>query len=63
MLQTVQAVISGIGHEPENFPDRIIFASMFKDITIWESPNVRSKCLDQAEEVANCAARFKPGYW
>ena len=29
-------------HEPETFPDRIIFASMFNNITNWESRKVQS---------------------
>ena len=44
-------------------PDRIIFASMFIDITNWESQKVQHKCTAQANEVAIHAARFRPGYW
>ena len=35
---------------------------MFDDITNWERPNVRTKCLSQAEEVGNDGARLRPGY-
>ena len=42
-------------------PGRIIFASIFTDITIWESAKVRAKCISQAEEKANYAARFSLG--
>ena len=49
------------GHEPESFPDRIIFASMFNDMTDYGSKKVQGKCL--AKEVATYAARFRLGYW
>ena len=42
--------------------DRIIFESMFNDITNWESQKVLNKCIVQAKEVASYAARFRPGY-
>ena len=38
-------------HESDSFPDRIIFVSLFSDITNWESPNVRNNCLPQLNEV------------
>ena len=39
------------------------FASMFNDITQWESQTVQNKCPAQANEVATYAARFRLGYW
>ena len=57
---------AGVGSnhdEPESFPDRIIFTSMFNDITDYGGKKVQGKCLDSANEVATCAARFRPGYW
>ena len=48
-------------HEPENFPDRMMFASMFGDTSNWESRKVQDKCRAQAKEVASYAARFRPG--
>ena len=37
--------MSETGHEPESFPDRIIFASMFNDKINWENPVVQATCL------------------
>ena len=51
------------GHAPESFPDRIILASMFNDITNWKSPTVQTMCLAQAREVASYATRFRPRCW
>ena len=38
------------GHVPQNFPDRIISASMFNDITRWESQKVQATCVVWARE-------------
>ena len=43
------------------FQNRTMFASMFNDITSWDSSKVQAKCPAQAE-VAKYAARLKPGY-
>ena len=40
--QKLKAVMSEAAHEPEHFPDRIIFASMFNDITSWESQRMQA---------------------
>ena len=45
MLQKLQVLMSGTGHEPESFPERIVFARMFTDITNWESSKVQAECL------------------
>ena len=55
--------MSETGHAPENFPDKIIFAIMFNDITDHASKKVQGKFLDSAKEVASHPTRFRPGYW
>ena len=50
------------GRSPRVFPDRIIFTSPFNDITDYGSRKVQNKCPAQANEVAICGARFRPGY-
>ena len=52
LLHELQEFMSETGQAPESLPDRIIFASMFIDITNWESQKVQNKCLAQATEVA-----------
>ena len=59
VLHKLQAFMSE-RHELESFPDRIIFASMFNDITNWESQKVQSKCVAPANEVAVHASKFTP---
>ena len=48
------------GRAPESFPERIVCASMFNNITNWESQEVHSTCLAQANEAANYVATFRP---
>ena len=47
-LQVQQSIRVGTQHKPETFPDKIIFPSMFNDITSWESPTIQTQCLTQA---------------
>ena len=42
---------------------RSFFVSMFNDITNMEKPKVQPKCPYHTEEVADCAARIRLGYW
>ena len=46
------------GHEPRSLPNSIIFASMFNEMTHWESQNVHNTCLAQANEVAFYDGKF-----
>ena len=46
---------------PESFPYKIIFASMFNDITDNTRKRMEWKCLDSKREVDSHAARFRPG--
>ena len=63
ILHKVQDFMSETEHVPESFPNRIIFTSMFDDITDCVSKKVHGNCLDSAKEVASFAARFKLGCW
>ena len=45
-----------------SFSDRIIFASIFSDMTNWETRKVQDTCRAQAEKVATYAARCTRGY-
>ena len=58
ILQKLQGFMSETGHAPESFPDRIILASMFNDLTDKASQRVHNKCLARSREVATYAARF-----
>ena len=58
-----KAFMTENGHTLVSFPDRIISAGIFTDIANWESPQVQTKCLPQAKDVATCTARFRLGYW
>ena len=60
---TLKAFMSDTWHEPENIPNRIIFASMFNDITNWERRKVQDECKAQAKEVATYEERLGLGYW
>ena len=44
--------MSETGHDPESFPDKIIFASMLNDIANSESNKEQTGFLGQTKEVA-----------
>ena len=44
ILQRIKSFISENGHEPDNFLDRLVFVSMFNDISNW-------KCLEEQANV------------
>ena len=56
ILHKLQGFMLEIGHAHESFSERIIFASMFNEITNWESRKVQDKGLAQAREVLTYAA-------
>ena len=63
ILRKLQEFISETGHEPNSFLAKIIFASMFNEITRWDSLKVQNKCLVRTNDLATYAARFRPGHW
>ena len=50
------------GPERESFFVQDHFASMFNDITNWESRKVPEECLAQVKQQATCAAIFRLGF-
>ena len=42
-LRKLKVFMSKTGHEPESFPDRIIFSTISNDITNWRQPKVQAK--------------------
>ena len=58
----VQEFLSKMSEEPEEFTGRIIFMSMFNDIS-WGSEDDEQECNANADLVSIYARRFPPGRW
>ena len=58
----VQELMSKMSIQPEDFTRRIIFMSMFNDIS-WKSKDNEQECELSAQLVSMCAERFSPGRW
>ena len=58
----VQEFMSKMSDQPEEFTGRIIFMSMFNDIS-WRSPENEQECELSAKLVSIYARRFSPGRW
>ena len=58
----VTDVLSRLGETPENFTGRILFMSMFNDISCGTKDNER-ECLANAEVVSIYAQKFGIGQW
>ena len=58
----VQEFLSKMSIQPEDFTGRIIFMSMFNDIS-WGSKDNEKECELSAQLVSICARRFSPGKW
>ena len=58
----VQDFLSKMSVEPEDFTGRIIFMSMFNDIS-WGSQDNEQECELSAKLVSIYAKRFSPGRW
>ena len=58
----VQEFMSKISIQPEDFTGRIIFMSMFNDIS-WGSEDNEQECGSNAKLVSIYARRFSPGRW
>ena len=48
--------------QPEDFTGRIVFMSMFNDIS-WGSTENKQECESRAQLVSICTKRFSPGKW
>ena len=62
LCNKVQEFQSKMSVEPEDFTGRIIFMSMFNDIS-WGSKDNERECELMAKLVSICARRFSPGRW
>ena len=62
LLYNVQEFMSKMSIEPEDFTGRIIFLSMFNDIS-WGSKGKKQECELSAQLVSIYAKRFSPGRW
>ena len=62
LRQKVQELLLRLGETPEKFTGRIIFLSMFNDIS-WGSEDNEKECESNAELVSLYAKRFGKGQW
>ena len=62
LCSKVQELLSRLSVEPEKFTGRIIFMSMFNDIS-WGSKDNKKECESNAQLVSLCAKRFGAGQW
>ena len=60
--QEVQDLLLRLGETPENFTGRIIFMSMFNDVS-WRSKDNKKECESNASLVSHFARRFGAGQW
>ena len=58
----VQELLSRLSVQPENFTGRIIFMSMFTDIS-WDLKTIKKECESNAQLVSLSAKRFGAGQW
>ena len=62
LCNKVQEFLSKMSIQPENFTERIIFMSMFNDIS-WGSKDNKQECESSANLVSIYAKRFSPRRW
>ena len=62
LCNKVQEFLSKMSDEPEQFTGRIIFMSMFNDIS-WRSQDNERECNANVDLVSKNARRFPPGRW
>ena len=62
LSQEVQELLLRLHEKPENFTGRIIFMSMFNDIS-WGSKDNKIECESNAQLVSLFARRFGAGQW
>ena len=62
LVDKVQEFMSKMSDQPEEFKGRIIFMSMFDDIS-WGSDDNEQECDANAILVSIYARRFSPGRW
>ena len=62
LSEEVKRLLLRLDETPENFPGRIIFMSMFNDISCGSKDNEK-ECLANAKLVSLYAKRFGKGQW
>ena len=62
LCDKINNLLSSLGQTPENFTGRILFMSMFNDISC-EGKDNRQQCLRDADYVKTFAKRFGIGQW
>ena len=62
LCDKISNLLSSLGQTPENFTGRILFMSMFNDISCDRYDN-KDECLKNAEFVKTYAKRFGIGQW
>ena len=62
LVREVQELLSRLSVQPENFTGRIIFMSMFNDIS-WASKDNEKECESSAQLVSLNAKSISPGQW
>ena len=62
LVREVQEFMSKMSIQPEDFTGRIIFMSMFHDIS-WGSQDNEQECESSAQLVSIYARKFSPGRW
>ena len=62
LCDRISNLLSSLGQSPETFTGRILFMSMFNDISC-EGKDNRQQCLKNAEFVKTFAKRFGIGQW
>ena len=62
LSQEVKSLLLRLGEAPENFTGRIIFMSMFNDISCGSRDN-EEECMLNAKLVSLYAKRFGAGQW
>ena len=62
LINEVHEFMIKMGDPPEQFQGRIIFMSMFNDIS-WGSEDNEHQCESNVNLVSICARRFPPGRW
>ena len=62
LCDKVKSLLSRLGETPENFTGRILFMSMFNDISCGTKDNEK-ECLANARFVSLYARKFGLGQW
>ena len=62
LCDKISNLLSSLGQSPEIFTGRILFMSMFNDISC-DGKNNKEQCLKDADFVATFARRFGIGQW